>query len=338
MFQGGNGGDPNNWYLRSHAEGPGPTPFYRPEASIYGALPSMARSLGIASVSTFHERYGDQDAVRGGGGRAWGRVFGEHHNESASGELDTRFEGWLGGVQLGIDAFRIRNDNGAQDAGGFFFTLAKANGDINGHTIGIANAFAGESDLSGPSFGAYYTHIGPSNWYADALVMQTFYEADGTSINNVATNVGGSGTFLSLEGGVPIALGYGATLEGQGQLIYQRLDFGGVTDQFSAVGFDSADVLTGRVGLRLAGEFGPAWRPYLKANLWQDWAGTDRTVYNGVHVLSSTDDSLALELGGGLVGDVSQTVSLWGVVDYTTDVADNDIEVIRGNLGVKVGW
>ncbi len=337
----------NTWFLRSHCEGPEcdqePTPFYRPETSIYGSLPSMARSLGIASVSTFHERYGDQNAVRSGGGRAWGRVFGEHNEQGSGGDLNSRFEGWLGGVQLGVDAFRWRGDDGSQDTGGFFFTLAKADGDVNGFAIGVPNAYAGSSDLSGNSFGAYYTHIGQGsnwygNWYIDGLAMQTFYGADGTSTNNVATNVGGSGTFLSLEGGVPIALGYGVSLEGQGQLIYQRLDFGGTTDPFSSVAFDTADVLTGRIGLRLAGEFGPAWRPYLKANLWNDWGGTDHTIYEGTSTLSSITDTTALELGGGLVGSVSETLSVWAVADYTRDVDGNDLEVIRGNLGVSVGW
>jgi outer membrane autotransporter protein len=337
---GGDVEEQNTWYLRSASGG---TPFYRPEGSIYGSLPGLARSLGIATVGTFHERNGDQDVVRDGSGRAWGRIFGEHNEQGASGELDTRFAGWLGGVQLGVDAFRIRGDNGSEDVGGFFFTLGRADGNVHGHTLGAPNAEAGSSDLSGNSFGAYYTHIGAGgswygNWYFDALAMQTFYEADGTSINNVATNVGGSGTFLSLEGGVSIALGYGVSLEGQGQLIYQRLDFGGASDVFSTVTFDTADVLTGRLGLRLAAFDGDLWRPYLKANIWQDWAGADRTIYASTHAVSSTDNSTALELGGGLVAEISDTLAIWAVADYTTDVAGNDLEVIRGNLGVKVGW
>jgi autotransporter family porin len=167
----------------------------------------------------------------------------------------------------------------------------------------------------------------------------TFYEADGTSTNAVETNVGGSGAFLSLEGGVPLALGYGVTLEPQGQLIYQHLDFGGATDPFSTVTFDTADVLTGRIGLRLAAELDSVWRPYLKANLWQDWAsGRDSVLYANTTALSSTDDSTALEVGGGLVGALSDTLAVWAVADYTTDVADNNVEIIRGNVGVKVGW
>ena len=46
------------------------------------------------------------------------------------------------------------------------------------------------------------------------------------SANAVDTNFAGSGAFLSLEGRVPLALGYGVTLKPQGQLIYQYLDFG----------------------------------------------------------------------------------------------------------------
>jgi outer membrane autotransporter protein len=115
LFQGAPGatGDAaQTWFLRSENTSTS-TPFYRPEGSIYGSLPGLARTLGVTTIGTFHERYGDQGAVRGGGGRAWGRVFGEHSEQGSSGELDTRFEGWLGGVQLGIDAFRIRGDDGA---------------------------------------------------------------------------------------------------------------------------------------------------------------------------------------------------------------------------------
>jgi autotransporter family porin len=341
---GGTADEQNTWYLRSSCDvsecvGPGPTPFYRPETTIYGTLPAMARALGTATVGTFNERNGDQDLVRDGSGRAWGRIFGEHNEQGTSGELNSRFDGWLGGVQLGVDIFRKRGDDGSQDAGGVFFALTNAQSDVNGHALGIAGANAGSSDLSGPAFGAYYTHIGPGNWYLDGLAMQTFYEADGNSSGALKTNVGGSGTFLSLEAGIPLPLGFGGVfIEPQAQAIYQHLDFGGTSDQFSTVAFDPADVLTGRFGFRLGADVDPTWRPYLKANIWQDWSGTDRTTYASTHTLSSTDDSTALELGGGLVGTLSDSIAVWGVIDYTTDVADNDVEIIRGNLGVKVGW
>ena len=28
----------------------------------------------------------------------------------------------------------------------------------------------------------------------------------------------------------------------------------------------------------------------------------------------------------------------WGVVDYTTEIAGNDLEVIRGSAGIKINW
>ena len=93
-------------------------------------------------------------------------------------------------------------------------------------------------------------------------------------------------------------------------------------------------MLIGRLGLRLSSDAYGAWRPYLKANLWQDWGGTDQTVYAATHILTSKDDSTAVEVGGGLVGVLTDSVGVWGVVDYTTDVADNDVDVIRGNLGL----
>jgi autotransporter family porin len=329
----------NSWFLRSQLVEPDGdvVPLYRPETSIYASLPGVARTLALSTLGTFHERYGDQSGVRGGSGRAWGRIFGEHTKQGSTGPLDAKFDGFAGGVQLGIDVARFRGDDGNQDAGGVFFGLGQADGDVDGFAIGVPDAFAGTSQLHGPSFGAYLTHIGPGDWYVDAVGMVSFIGNDGVSTNNVATNVGATGAFLSLEVGVPILLWSGVSLEPQAQLIYQHLDVGGTTDAFSTVTFDTPDALTGRLGLRLAGLYG-AYRPYLKVNVWRDWSGTDETTYSGVYTFTSKDDSTALEVGGGVVGEVSQTISWWGVVDYTTEVAGNDLEAIRGNAGVKVSW
>lgn len=329
----------NSWFLRSQLVEPDGdvVPLYRPETSIYASLPGVARTLALSTLGTFHERYGDQSGVRGGSGRAWGRIFGEHTKQGSTGPLDAKFDGFAGGVQIGIDIARFRGDDGSQDAGGVFFGLGQADGDVDGFAIGVPDAFAGTSQLHGPSFGAYFTHIGPGDWYVDAVGMVSFIGNDGLSTNNVTTNVGATGAFLSLEVGVPIPLWSGVNLEPQAQLIYQHLDVGGTTDAFSTVTFDTPDALTGRLGLRLAGLYG-AYRPYLKVNVWRDWSGTDETTYSGVYTFTSKDDSTALEVGGGVVGEVSQTISWWGVVDYTTEVAGNDLDAIRGNAGVNVSW
>lgn len=339
---GGTADDQNSWFLRSFLQQPD-DPLYRPETSMYAALPGEARALGLMTLGTFHERNGDQGLARGQGGaeRAWGRIFGAHLKQASPGSVDASFSGYAGGVQLGIDALHFRGNGGEQDVAGLFFALPQARGDVNGFVLGVVDAYAGNSQLTGPGYGAYFTHIGPSNWYVDAAAMASFYEATGTSANSAAIDVDATGVIASLEGGWPLLLGGGVTLEPQAQLVYQHLDFDRARDTFSSVAIDAADVLTGRLGVRLAGEFGAGlnmWRPYLKADLWHDWGGTDRVIYAGVNELTSDPGVTALEAGGGLVVQLTEGVGVWGDAAYTTDVAGSDLEIVKGNAGVKVSW
>ena len=106
LFRGGvTPGNENNWYLRNVAgpippepptptpgptpgptpPTPGPTPgpspipipFFRPEAVVYAGIPSLARSVGLETLGTFHERQGEQSLLTKNGAFpiGWGRVF-----------------------------------------------------------------------------------------------------------------------------------------------------------------------------------------------------------------------------------------------------------------------
>lgn len=317
-------------------------PLYRYEAPIYASMIGMVRTLGMTTLATFHERNGDQDLVRGDGqaNRAWGRIFGEHVKEGSPGTVDSTFSGYAGGVQLGIDALRLRSDSGHEDAAGGFFAFGQSRGDVNGFAVGVEGAYAGSTQLNGTSLGAYWTHLGPGAWYLDGVAMVMFPDGSGTSQNNVGVDVDGTSFLASLEGGVPFVLGGGVTLEPQAQLVYQYLDLDNTADRFSTVSFSTPDVLTGRIGARLVADFGGAQqlRSYLKLNLWQDWTGTDYTTYANAHTLNSEYGSTALEAGGGIVMQVTDGVGLWGTAGYTTEVGGANLEVISGNAGVNVVW
>ncbi|MEI9922877.1 MAG: hypothetical protein WDN50_04330 [Bradyrhizobium sp.] len=88
------------WYLRSTINctlvstdpicavpGVGPTPpDFRPETSLYAAIPSMALIYGRTLLDTLHERVGDEEDLRnqprqnGVAPGAWARVIGQHGN------------------------------------------------------------------------------------------------------------------------------------------------------------------------------------------------------------------------------------------------------------------
>ena len=348
LFQGSAAGgapDPYSWFLRSHLDnGPNPpTPIYRPEGAMFASMPSLGRELTRSTIGTFHDYNGDQGLLRGNGapGRAWGRVFGEAIEQGHAGLLSPNFKGKAYGFQTGADLFESETPGGFKDRFGVFFGYAQAKGEVRGFALGIQNNYVGDSSLEGLSGGAYWTRVGPRDEYLEARIVGTRYTGDGRSFaNNININTKGTSFAASLEGGMPFRFG-AFTIEPQAQLIYQYLDMTG-SDPLSNIGYDTPDALYARVGLRLSsdGLFGmPNVRPYLKANLWQDEVGTDKAIFSSTDVVGTSFRTTALEVGGGVVAQLTQHVGLWGMMDYTTDVAGNqDRQIIRGNAGVRIVW
>ncbi|MEK1850853.1 MAG: autotransporter outer membrane beta-barrel domain-containing protein [Phyllobacterium sp.] len=132
----------------------------------------------------------------------------------------------------------------------------------------------GSLNLDTTSFGGYWTHIGPSGWCLDGVLMGSWFSGDATSLRDVGIDIDGTGITASLEGGYPVALLQSRTLEPQAQLIGQHLS-PEQSDAFSDVGFDTDDGVTGRLGFRLQGKYVVRFQPYVKANFWHDFSGTD---------------------------------------------------------------
>ena len=153
----------------------------------------------------------------------------------------------------------------------------------------------------------------------------------------------GYGVTASLEGGYPITIAPGVRLEPQAQLVYQHLNLDDVNDAFSHVAYDTPDALFGRLGVRLSADLLPlpyVLRPYLKANIWQAFTETDTIRFNAVHVIETRHRATTLELGGGVVWQLSPSTGLWLSGDYTTDIAssENEREAVRGTAGIRIVW
>nr|WP_231712257.1 autotransporter domain-containing protein [Vineibacter terrae] len=58
--------------------------------------------------------------------------------------------------------------------------------------------------------GAYWTHLGPSGWYLDAIVQGTIYVVSSDAHRGIPKmKTDGGGVAASLEGGYPFQLGNG---------------------------------------------------------------------------------------------------------------------------------
>ena len=288
--------------LPTPVPGAAPIPLFQPGVAVMSVVPSVARSLGLLTLGTFNERQGDQLLVRGGCSRetqdrlwnagkgitrdencttkigAWGRVFGQNTREHFAQGARPDFDGTFAGFQVGADLWRLESINGHRDNIGFYVAQARASGSVHGSVDGFEGALAGHVDLDASSYGGYWTHLGPSNWYIDTVVQGTHFNGTPKSIRGVSTTVNGDAFTGSIEAGYPITLAPWLSFEPQIQGIWQRVWLDDTLVPVSTISFDRADVFTGRAGALLRGTFGSTgavWQPYLKGNVWWGSNGFD---------------------------------------------------------------
>jgi outer membrane autotransporter protein len=332
------GTDATSWFLRSQNDAGDVT--HRPEVAMHAVYGAMARQLGLLNLGTFHERNGDQQlADTGGRERGWARVFGQHMDQSHSGDVRPSFEGNFVGLQGGFDLWQFASLPGHRDNVGLLAAFTEGRAHVSGHVLAIPDLLVGRVDIDATSIGAYWSHLAPG-WYTDVVAMGTIYDGDGRTRFASEVGVDGSGAIVSFEGGFTLGRFMGLKLEPQAQLVYQYISLD-ADDPFAEVTHRTPDAFHGRIGLRLAADNWP-WmlRPYLKANIWQDFAGSDRTIYDGTHEIVNRHRSTTLELGGGVVANIAPNIGLWASADYTTDIGgtEQERESVRGNAGIRIVW
>ncbi|WP_315831791.1 autotransporter outer membrane beta-barrel domain-containing protein [Bradyrhizobium prioriisuperbiae] len=323
--------------------GAAPIPLYRPEVPIYAAVPAVARQLGLTTLGTFHERQGGQSILTGGGAvpGGWARSFGLHSEQRWSGTVSPEFNGNLWGLQTGLDLYAAERPSGHRDRFGLFFGYAGADGDVRGFARGFDRLHVGSLIFDSYSLGGYWTHLGPSNWYVDAVAMTTWLNGHSRSINGVGARVDGTLVTTSLESGYPIHLMQGLTLEPQAQIIWQNLSMNNTADRFSTVSFGDSDAFTGRIGARLQGDTQAGLarlQPYLTVSVWHDFARTDKVTFAATDIIPTKYGSTAVEFGGGVVARLNQSASLYATASHLTDVDGERRRILKGNLGLRVTW
>ena len=357
LFHGGlSPGSTGNWYLRNTLA-PGPTPapgellptavsgeipLFQPEVALKSVVPSVARSLGLVTLGTFNEREGDQLLLRGDMRvGVWGRVFGQHTRENFAQGAQPDFDGTFAGFQAGADLLRWGNINGHSDRIGFYVGEGRATGSVHGLVDAFQGAPAGHLDIDATSYGGYWTHLGRSNWYIDAVLQGTYFQTSANSIRGDSNNFSGRGFAASIEAGYPIVLAPWLKFEPQIQGIWQRTSFDNTQAAFSTISFDRSDVFTGRAGALLRGTFGRLgvqWQPYLKGNVWWGSNGVDTVTFNGVGIPTGRNGGTTLEGGGGVTGKLTRYVSVYADASYLGSVSGETRNTLKGNTGLRVTW
>lgn len=359
LFRGGvTASSEQNWYLRSSeiassATAPGTplvqtpggavVPLYREEVTLHSVLPATARQIGLVTLgSTFNERQGDQALLRASGDRpgGWGRVFGIDRKQSFEGTVLPTWDGDIWGLQAGQDFIGITRADGSADRLGLFYGYARARADMRGFAVGELRTPTGRIGIDGHSLGGYWTHIGASGWYVDSVLMHSWLDGDTFSVRGVETREEGAALTASLEGGYPIAIGGKWVIEPQAQLIWQPVWLDTARDPFSRIVYADSDGVTGRLGARLTGSFQAGETrlvPYLKANLWHGFDGTDTVRFEATPIRLE-HEATALEIGGGLAAQITDFVSVYGTASYTTEIDDFTQESLSGTAGLRLTW
>jgi outer membrane autotransporter protein len=363
---------------------PGVYPIIGPDLATFGVVQPLARQLGLTTLGTLHERVGDTYApdcaapavdeapavdlptkkpsalpTRKPGPApcplfspsAWARFFG--------GTTDNRYQAFAGpeakgnfwGFQGGVDLLRGPLIAGGYDRAGLYGAYGVTNDNVNGLvTNPAATAYVfghtGSVNLDAWSGGAYWTHVGPSGWYLDAVLQGTVYSGNATTPES-SIRTDGTGFIASLEGGYPIPLWFWPrlVLEPQAQILWQRVGFNHEFDGIQNVNLGSTSGPTGRLGLlaesTIVTDSGQVWQPYVRGNVWESWGAQASTTFGTSPIqVPLREQATWLEFAGGGTVKVNGNWSAYAQAGYQFAVAPSNVRRngFTGDIGLRYTW
>ena len=329
--------------LPAAVPGAAPIPLYREAVPTWSVVPPAAAQLSLTALGTFHDRQGDQRLLTQTGALSagWGRGYGKNLEQTWAGTVTPRLDGSLNGFQVGNDLFSSELAGGQTQRSGFFIGHSRLQGDVDGFNQGFAGKRSGNVELQGDSLGVYWTLADLAGAYLDTVAMYTWLNGDNRSDSGLKIDNDGHVTTLSAEVGYPIAVTGNWVVEPQAQAIYQKVKLDSQDDGISHVSFDSDSAWTGRVGARLKGRYevgGRPLEPYLRANIWHTFTGTDTVTFDRLDQVETQQRTSSADLGIGMVLSVAASVSVYAGLDYTSNIDSNQQRGTFGNVGVRVKW
>lgn len=302
--------------------------------------PVSASGLGINTLSAFSERLAERNTQASDTiASQWAPYFPAPIRNGAP--APSRLELNNQSLQISPDLFIRETGSGSTHRAGFFVGHSSLQSGFDGMRKPQVGDKKSNVNLEGESLGMYWSMTHEQGWHLDAVAMGTRFDVNGRSENGQRLDGDGHALTLSVEGGFPISLGANWTIEPQAQLINQQYFPGSQTQTDTQQAFDQQPNWTGRVGAKLSARYnvrGMPIEPFLRTNVWYDFSNADTVALDQVDKISSGRNSTTVEVGLGLVARVTPKVALFVSADYSSDVDDNDLNGVIGNLGVRVRW
>ena len=236
-------------------------------------------------IDRLNKRMGDRRMAEDGDNGLWVRVC---HDRIGTNAAQANFRAKNTAYQTGYE--HIWNVESGKRLEGI--AVDYRDGDID------YRAVAGDSPNNRVGLTAYYTWLGDSGWYTDAVFRYGRLKVDFKIQNTRGETIKGdyhNNLFgLSFEGGKKIALGESAWFfEPQAQLQYVSVSSADyMTTQGTYVKMSNLDSFISRAGFRFGRDFGAkSTQAYVKADWLHEWAGEQRikaidrtTPADGTHV------------------------------------------------------
>jgi outer membrane autotransporter protein len=330
---------------------PDPTPSERPavvpQVPSYLSASTAMLSYGMRSLGTLHDRLGEihQDDVTTAGNtdEIYARWFGGNYQYKSNHSFDQYGYGFDQndrGIQIGGTWLKTGDDTST-------FRLGAYGSIGTSHISPRAIDGSSEMRMSASSVAATGTYVHKSGFYLDGVVARNYYDTRvdtayrGYDMASFETH----GWTYSLESGYPFVFGDGLRLEPQAQVVYQSLD----TNRFSdsdglSVTSQNAGAWTGRVGANLGKTFvtsgGGRWTPWARLNyLWSSGGRSAVTVSSEAWGVSdgflTGNRGRVWQLGAGVTGSLTRTVSLYGGADYQTNTGSAGEQGWSANIGLR---
>ncbi|SEV93883.1 autotransporter outer membrane beta-barrel domain-containing protein [Luteibacter sp. 329MFSha] len=323
--------------------GPGSRPAVVPQLASYLSAPTALLTYGDAMADGLHERLGDlRDGApdRPLGGDVFARLVGSQLRYTSN--LSFRRYGYdfaqrLDALQLGGSIVAVDGDAGSLRAG----WAAE-----RGRTRVTPKAPDGDSSAEFRASGvsAWTTWRHESGFWVDGVVGARRYSGDiGTAWRGAdVARLRANAWSMSIEAGMPVAVGGDWSFEPRMQAHHQSLAFHTFTDA------DGLDVTPGRskqtrvrLGARVARMPGGRFAPYASVDVMRTGGGARSTRVSGSP--SGTTDAFGSGRSGdlwrvaaGAVSQLTDHVQVYGQGTYQHFVGSYGMRGWSGNLGVRV--
>lgn len=253
---------------------------------------------------------------------------------------EARLEAPGNDLRISPDLFVRETAGGNTHRAGIFVSHSNLQSGFDGRRPALGDK-GSSVQLQGESVGMYWSLRHEQGWHVDAVAMGTRFDANGRNASGERIDGDGHALTFSVEGGFPIGLGKNWVIEPQAQLVNQQYFAANQAQAQALQAYDGQPSWSGRVGARLSGHYvvsGMPIEPFVRTNVWYDFSNADTVTLDKVDKISSGRNSTTVELGLGLVARVTPKVALFVSADYSSDVDDNDLNGLIGNLGVRVRW